>query len=135
MPFADFLLKKYAHIELMLFQNRKKEALDSLQEMLNDFKSSSLTDDILWQEANIETEMGKFEDVIANLKTITDSYGTDVLGDDAMFKMAEIYQYYLNHAEKAEDIYREFLTRYPGSVYISDARKRFRMLRGDMVAQ
>jgi outer membrane protein assembly factor BamD (BamD/ComL family) len=37
----------------------------------------------------------------------------------------------LGNKEKAMEIYREFLNKFPGSVYAAEARKRFRMLRGD----
>jgi outer membrane protein assembly factor BamD (BamD/ComL family) len=43
----------------------------------------------------------------------------------------EIYDRYLNNKDKAMETYREFLNKYPGSVYVAEARKRFRQLRGD----
>ena len=130
---SDFLLKKYSSIELLLFQNKKQQALDSLQSMYAKYKGCSLTDDILWQESKIQIEMGKYQDAIASLENITQNYGKDILGDDAMFKMGEVYQNYLNNIEKAKDIYYNFLTEYPGSIYTSEARKRFRQLRGDAI--
>jgi TolA-binding protein len=116
-----------------LFQNKKQQALDSLQSMYAKYKGCSLTDDILWQESKIQIEMGKYQDAIASLQNITQNYGKDILGDDAMFKMGEVYQNYLNNIEKAKDIYYNFLTEYPGSIYTSEARKRFRQLRGDAI--
>ncbi len=128
---SDFLLKKYSAIELMLFQNKKQAALDSLQAMYSKYKGCSLTDDILWKMAQIQIEMGKYNDAVSNLKNITDNYGDDILGDDAMYKMGEVYQNYLNDNEDAKEIYRKFLTKYPGSIYTSEARKKYRQLRGD----
>ena len=37
--------------------------------------------------------------------------------------------------DKAMEIYREFLTKFPGSVYAAEARKRFRTLRGDFIPE
>jgi TolA-binding protein len=64
---------------------------------------------------------------------VVDAYGEDIYGDDALFKMAEIYQFNLKDIEKAKSLYQEVLTKYPASVYTVEARKRFRKLRGDMV--
>jgi outer membrane protein assembly factor BamD (BamD/ComL family) len=32
---------------------------------------------------------------------------------------------------KAQELYNQVLTKYPGSIYVAEARKRFRKLRGD----
>jgi tetratricopeptide (TPR) repeat protein len=132
---SDFLLQKYANIELMLFQNKKQSALDSLFSLYKKYPGSSLSDDVLWKAANIEVEMGKFEKAIEDLQIITSNYGTDILGDDAMYRIGEIYQNYLKDPEKAKEVFRELLSKYPGSIYTSEARKRFRLLRGDVVSQ
>jgi outer membrane protein assembly factor BamD (BamD/ComL family) len=44
---------------------------------------------------------------------------------------ADIYEHQLKNPTKAMELYRDFLTKYPGSVYVAEARKRFRFLRGD----
>jgi outer membrane protein assembly factor BamD (BamD/ComL family) len=43
----------------------------------------------------------------------------------------EIYERHLKNKEKAMEIYREFLNKFPGSVYAAEARKRYRLMRGD----
>jgi outer membrane protein assembly factor BamD (BamD/ComL family) len=54
-----------------------------------------------------------------------------VLSDDAYFLEAEVLEKHLNKKSEAMEIYRDFLSKYPGSVYASEARKRYRELRGD----
>ncbi len=130
---SDFLLKKYADIELLLFQNRKQEALDSLNFMYEQYKGSKLTDEILWLLSSIYLEKGEFHRSIELLNIIVDEYGEDIFGDDAFFRMAEIYDYHLDNIEKSKNLYQEFLVKYPGSFYAAEARKRFRTLRGDYV--
>jgi len=34
---------------------------------------------------------------------------------------------------QAQTLYQQLLTKYPGSIYVAEARKRFRKLRGDAV--
>jgi outer membrane protein assembly factor BamD (BamD/ComL family) len=54
-------------------------------------------------------------------------------GDDATYNLAKTYQEKLNQPAKAMKLYQELLTKYPGSIYGADARKRFRNLRGDTI--
>jgi tetratricopeptide (TPR) repeat protein len=130
---SDFLMRKYAGIELMLFQNKKMEALDSLDKMYQQYKGSRLTDEILWLQAKIYLELGEFEKAVRLLEIIQLDYPDDIFGDDAFFRIAEIYDYHLKDIEKSKELYQEFLKKYPGSVYTAEARKRFRTLRGDYI--
>lgn len=130
---SDFVMKKFASIELMLFQNKKDSALVAFQKMLKNYPGHSLTDEIYWKMARINLELGHFENALLELQAILSGYSTDILGDDAMFLSAQIYQEHLYDNAKAMEIYNEFLTTYPGSVYVAEARKRFRSLRGDNI--
>jgi len=130
---SDYLLKKYADIELLLFQNKKQQALDSLNAMYEKYEGSNLSDEILWLLSSIYLEKGEFMNSIKCLNIIVDKYGEDIFGDDAFFRMAEIYDRHLHDIEKSKSLYQEFLSKYPGSFYAAEARKRFRTLRGDYV--
>jgi outer membrane protein assembly factor BamD (BamD/ComL family) len=48
--------------------------------------------------------------------------------------MAELQEKVFNNPTRAMDLYKELMDKYPGSLYVVDARKRFRQLRGDKVA-
>lgn len=130
---SDIALKMYADAELLLFQNKKEEALQALDKMLQQFKGHSLTDDILFMQAKIMLEQGKYQQAVDKLTVISEHWKEDVLGDDAYFLRARIYEEYLEEKERAQEYYREFLTMFPGSLHIAEARKRFRTLRGDAV--
>ena len=128
---SEMAMRGYADIELLLFQNKIQDAknkIDSLQKVLG---PHNLQDELLWIEAEIFKKEGDFEKALDNLEKINQDYSTDILGDDAFFEMAEIYERQLDNKEKAMELYMEFLTKFPGSVYIAEARKRFRQLRGD----
>lgn len=128
---SDVAMKAYADTELLLFQNKKEEAMEALEKMRKKYKGHSLTDEILYQQASIALELGYYQQAVDKLSEITANWGRDVLGDDAYFLRARIYEEYLRDKEKAKEYYREFLTSYPGSLYVAEARKRFRALRGD----
>ncbi len=94
-------------------------------------KLNSIQDDVYWLEANLRMKRGEFEQSIMLLEKIVTEFGDDILSDDANFLEGEIYERHLKNKDKAMEIYREFLNKYPGSVYAAEARKRYRVLRGD----
>ncbi|MBL3654534.1 tetratricopeptide repeat protein [Fulvivirga sediminis] len=128
---TETAMKKYAAIELMLYQNQIDSALLAIKQLRKEFNRHSLSDELLWLEADIYKKMGDFEESIRLLKKIFNEYDYDILSDDAYFTIGDIYERQLNDKEKAMEVYRDFLTRYPGSVYVAEARKRYRQLRGD----
>lgn len=125
-------LKEYAAIELLLVQNKTDEALQRLKVFTtNDEVASTIKDDVYWLEANLRMQRGEFDQAIVLLEKIVIEFNNDILADDAYFTEGDIYEHYLKNKEKAMEIYRTFLDKYPGSVYVAEARKRFRNLRGD----
>lgn len=91
----------------------------------------TILDDVYWLEANIRMKNGEFETSLGMLQKILTDYPDDILADDAFFLQGEIYERQIGNTDKAMEIYREFLNKFPGSVYAAEARKRFRVLRGD----
>jgi outer membrane protein assembly factor BamD (BamD/ComL family) len=128
---TDEAMKSYASIELMLFQNKSEEAKAAIDLMMETYSIHSLIDELLWLKADIFKKEGQFEESLIQLKRIEDEYYNDVLGDDAFYLSGVIYEENLGDLGKAMEIYNEFLTKYPGSIFTADARKRFRTLRGD----
>lgn len=124
-------MEDYAAVDLILFQNKREEALIKLDSMLERYPGHSLTDEIWWLKANILTEIGEFESAMTYLNHIVDQYSYDILSDDAYFLMGTILQDYLNKDHEAMEIYQALLKKYPGSLFTAEARKRFRLLRGD----
>lgn len=93
--------------------------------------SKTIRDDIYWLEANLRLQRGEFQLALKRLEKIQSEFPDDILADDASFMEADIYEHYLKNKVKAMEIYRTFLDKYPGSVYAAEARKRYRVLRGD----
>jgi tetratricopeptide (TPR) repeat protein len=140
-------LREYAHIELLLYQNKIDEALARISNLKKGqivkrgeitktdttiaISNQTILDDVYWLEANIRLQQGNFEESLSLLQKIMDDFADDILADDASFMIGEIYEKHLKNPEKAMEIYRNFLTKFPGSVFAAEARKRFRTLRGD----
>ncbi len=128
---TDQAMQAYAKIELDLFQNKYDVALIKLETMMDQYPGHSLTDEILWLRANILLELGEFQNANDLLFQIVQDFEYDILSDDAYFLMGTINEDQLQDHNQAMKIYNDFLIRFPGSIYSSEARKRYRVLRGD----
>lgn len=126
-------LQIFASAELDLLQNKLTQAQEKLQTILTGYPSHTLQDDVYWLQANLEMKQGHFEKSLELLQKILDQSGEDILADDAYFLQGDLYENQLKDKAKAMEIYQNFLTKFPGSVFVAEARKRFRTLRGDFV--
>ena len=124
-------LQMYARADLLVYQNKDSLALLALDSLAKAFPTHPIDDEILFKKYQIEFKKARFDSAAALLQEIRDKYAGDILGDDADFKLAELYHYQFKNLEKAKELYQEILTNYPGSLYTVEARKRFRTLRGD----
>ena len=128
-------MKLFASAELDLIQNKTEQVFKKLEIIKKDFSGNSLLDDVYWLEANLRMKRGQFTEALQLLDKILKEFSNDILADDAYFLRADIYENQLKNKEKAMELYREFLNKYPGSVYAAEARKRYRNLRGDFVEE
>jgi tetratricopeptide (TPR) repeat protein len=126
-------LSMFAQADLLIFRNQFDNALSTLDSILQKFPATSLADDILYKKYQVRMKQRKFTQASEHLQTLLDHYSYDILGDDALFKLAELNELYLTNPDKAKQLYEELLTKFPGSLYTVEARKRFRKLRGDKV--
>ncbi|GAB3194861.1 tetratricopeptide (TPR) repeat protein [Pontibacter aydingkolensis] len=126
-------MEEYAAIDLLVFQNKLAEAITALDTMLKKYPGHSLTDEIYFQKANIYERMGQFEQAVESLSKIVSNPQYDILSDDALYRMAYIYEENLKDKERAQELYNDLLKKHQGSIYIAEARKRFRKLRGDSI--
>jgi len=124
-------LKKYSYADLMIFKNQPEKALAILDSLNILYPGNSLADDILMAKSRIFLQSNEFEQAVIQLQTIIDKYATDLWGDDAIFMLADLYENKLNQSGKALELYQKIITDFPGSLYVIEARKRFRLLRGD----
>ncbi len=126
-------MKAYSNVELLLFQHRNEEAIAGLNTMEKTFKGDPLEDEIIYLRAMTYLKQGDTEKGVKDLEIIIQKFPVELKGDDATYNLAKTYQEKLNQPAKAMKLYQELLTKYPGSIYGADARKRFRNLRGDTI--
>jgi tetratricopeptide (TPR) repeat protein len=130
---SETAMRAYAATELLLFQNKPLVAIDSLKSLYARLNNHSLADEILWLTARTYIKLDSTQQALASLKVINEKYAVDILGDDALYTSAKLYEEKLKDKEEAMKRYQEVLEKYPGSIYVAEARKRYRALRGDTI--
>lgn len=123
----------FARAELLSFQYKDELAKITLDSINQLYPNHALADDILFKKAKIELKHARYTEAAAFFEDIVKNYSYDILADDALFNLADLNENKLNNIEKAKEQYQQLLEKYPGSLYVVEARKRFRKLRGDSI--
>ena len=126
-------LKKYARADLLAYQNKTEEAIALLDEILTQHKGEKIEDEALLKQGQLLEEQKRYDAAEYNYIKIVEFYGNDIFADDAHFALAELYRNVLNEPQKAMDHYESIIYNYQDSYYFPQARKNFRMLRGDSI--
>ncbi len=126
-------LSKYSKAELKVFQNQFHEALNNLDSILILYPKNSLEDDVFYLQARIYNQLQMRDSAISKYNIILQNYKEEIRADNALYEMAQIYDYQLNDKEKAKFLYERLFTEFSGSTLAVDSRLRFRKLRGDDV--
>ena len=121
----------FAKGDLLIEQQQYALALTYFDSISSKYNYSPLGDEILLKKGEAAERQGRWNEALMHYQTLLKDYTFDLLADDALFKMGDIYQFHLADNEKAVECYRQILFDYKGSLHTSEARKRFRELRGD----
>jgi tetratricopeptide (TPR) repeat protein len=132
-------LTQLARAELLAYQNKDLEALAEIQILFTSKEilvnglvpGEVIYDDVLFFQAKLYIKQKRYEDAILSLAEIVAADNQGLLTDDVYFMMAEIYNYNLNDIEKAKEYYQKIIFEQPSSIYLVEARNKFRKLRGD----
>lgn len=132
-PTDSSALKMYADAEMLQFRNLSAQAIVKLDSIDIAFPNNSLADDILMAKSKIWIKNNDISNAIAALKTLSEKHSTSIWADDALFTLGNLYENNLKDQEQAKAVYQKLINDYPGSMYTTEARKRFRKLRGDII--
>lgn len=130
---TEIPLKMYAEAELLIFQNRYREAEKILQDLRLTYPEHKLEDDILFLEAKILEKRKEYALAAEKYEKIVNLYPEEIRADNALFALAELYELKLNKPDKARLAYEKIVLEYSDSVFAIEARKRYRILRGDNI--
>lgn len=126
-------LSEFARADLLAFQNKDQEAIEVFSKILETYKGQPIEDETLYKQAMVYAKQGQFENAVTNYLKIISLDPQGILVDDAYYQLGELYYSKLNDAKKASEYYEKIIFDFGSSIYLVDARKKFRILRGDTV--
>jgi tetratricopeptide (TPR) repeat protein len=122
-------LRLFAEADYLFYQKLYLEALEKLKWIPLQFPNhSTLLDDVFYLKAKIYVYLKKYEEAIENLQNAISQ--NDLLVDESLMFLADIYANYLNQNDKALECYEKVLTDFSDSVFANDARNKYRLIRG-----
>ena len=124
-------LKMYAKADLLQFKNQLDESLTLLDSINIAFPNNDLADDILQSKSKIYIKKSDYKKTSEILNELIEKYSFSIWADDALFTLAMLEEEKLDDKVNAQKHYEKLMTDFPGSLFVIEARKRFRNLRGD----
>ena len=125
----------FARADLLFYQNKFEKCQFTLDSILSIYTGHTLTDEILLRKSEIYLKTNQLQKAVEMLERIINEFSYDILADDALFTLANLYHKKLKDKEKAKSLYEKILIEHNGSIYTAEARKRFRKLRGDQLEE
>jgi tetratricopeptide (TPR) repeat protein len=126
-------LMLFSKADLLTYRNKTDLAMQTLDTLLNNFPGHTLVDDAWFKQAQIMDIRRNWIAEDSLYQKIISNDSTSVIADDALFRRAELHDKKLANKSKAMELYQDLLIKYPGSLYVVEARKRYRTMRGDIV--
>ena len=121
----------YARADLLYYQNKFEESIITLDSICDLYSGHALLDEIYFRKYQIHNKIGEIDKAIEMLEIIVSDYAYDILKDDALFHLAQLYEIKKKDSKKAIYYYEAILLECNGSIYTSESRKKYRHLRGD----
>jgi tetratricopeptide (TPR) repeat protein len=128
-------LQFYAEADMLIFQNRFDEAFGKLDSLIKAYPNHSLEDDVWYLKAKVFYKKRDYAQAAKMYGLIIENYPDEIRADNALFALAEMYENenQLNNKDRASVLYEQLFIDFSGSTFAVEARKRYRLLRGDKI--
>jgi tetratricopeptide (TPR) repeat protein len=124
-------LKKFARADFLKYQNRNQEALQQFLDLYNNDKTEEIKAITLLRLGKSYEKLGDYNQALIQYQEIITKHKEEIYTDEAYYFSAEIYNNVLKDSEKAKANYERVIFDHQDSIYFVDARKKYRLLRGD----
>lgn len=128
---TGFFLSKFAEIDLLTYQGNYPESIDRIEKMAFTTSNPVVMEKLRFRLFRNYEATRQFDKALAELEQIYKVKASDLYLDDALFYSGIIYTEHKKDKEKAMEFFLMLIKEKPGSVYVAEARKRLRQLRGD----
>ncbi len=123
----------FAKADLLAYQNKNIEAILTYSKILEKYQGQTIEDEAMFNQASIYLKEKQYNKAIGNLLKIISINVDGILVDDSYYLLAEIYKNNIKDYQKASEYYQKIIFDKPSSIYLVNARKKYRELRGDVI--
>ena len=123
----------FAKADLLAYQNKNIEAISTYNKILEKYQGQTIEDEAMFNQASIYLKEKQYTKAIGNLLKIISINVDGILVDDSYYLLAEIYKNNIKDPQKASEYYQKIIFDKPSSIYLVNARKKYRELRGDVI--
>ncbi|HSY76837.1 MAG TPA: hypothetical protein VK890_08275, partial [Bacteroidia bacterium] len=121
----------FAHAQLLDFRNEEDSVSILLDSVFKITDTRTLKEEITMMRAQMAEKKAKPEEAMKYYEEEIKEYPDGMLPDKALYNMAQLEDKKLHDINKATDYYKQIIINYPGSIYIEEARERYRHLAKD----
>lgn len=115
----------FAHADLFIQQHKYDSALFMLDSLTRQYPFHNLADEVLFRKGEIMEKQHNWTAAIEYYIEVYEAYGHDILADDAVIRIARIYDFKLEDKTKAAEFYRKILFEFTASIHGAEARERY----------
>ena len=130
---SDDAMLIYARANLLHYQHNDTAALAAIDTIINMYAATPIADEAWYLKGEIYRFKNRYNEAVEAYQIVAQQYPDDILADNANYQLATIYQHQFNNSEKAMEHYLKLITDYASSIFVTEARKQFRILRGDKI--
>lgn len=124
-------LSLYARADLLDYRNQRPLAIQTLDSIPALFGYHPIHQHVIYKKAEIMKKQGEYLVADSLYGLIESEFPDGILADEALMQRAKLQENQLSDRERAMALYQELLDKYPGSIFVPEARRQFRFLRGD----
>lgn len=126
-------LNKFARADFYLYKGKDQLALEQFEKILQEHKGEDIEAVTHLRIGKILERQKDYLKALEHYDAIITRFSDGIYLDEALFFSAEIYNKHLGNPEKAKELYEKVIFNHQDSIYFIEARKQYRILRGDEV--
>jgi TolA-binding protein len=124
---------EYAKADLNIFRHKYSDAITTLDSLIKMYPASQIIDESYMLKAQIYETLKEYTSAETYYKKVYTEFAFDITADLALLKLALLYEEKMNKKDEAAEYYKKLMLEYPESIYVSEARRRFRVLRENVI--
>lgn len=122
-------LKTFASSELFVFRHKPDSAIILLDTLISKNKGHQIIDNAYFLKAKIYENKNDFVNAKKFYEKVMTEFSWDILADLATYRLGIMYEEKIKNKEEAAEYYKKLMIEHPDSIYVSQARRRFRKIR------